>query len=209
MTIQNYIKLINSQEKIALSEHQEVIRKVFVYYQSGFNFKCFDQSFFYWTAKIAILLRIFTHLNWESIRMLRVEDVHTCIKELRKEGRSCIPQYQIILDLCPIEVISHSLRLRKKLWKFSNFVFAGSISGITLTSESLLKIVSIQLGNMGLSEEDLDSIKGMCNLSTNMVFDPKPFDKTSNILFWKYGLRNKSLEDAFEFRKREIILELT
>jgi hypothetical protein len=54
-TIQNYIKLINSQERIALSKHQEVIRKVFIYYQSGFNFKCFDQSFFYWSTKIDIL----------------------------------------------------------------------------------------------------------------------------------------------------------
>jgi hypothetical protein len=61
---------------------------------------------------------------------------------------------------------------------------------------------------MRLSKEDLDSIKGACNLSTNLIFDPKPFDKTSNILFWIYCIKNKSLEDAFEFRKREIILEL-
>jgi hypothetical protein len=142
--------------------------------------------------------------------MLKVEDVHSCIKELKKEGRSSyIPRYQIILNLCLIEVISHFLRLRRKLWKSSNFVFAGSLSGVTLTSESLLKIESIQLGNIGLSKEDLDSIKGACNLSTNLVFDPKPFDKASNILFWKYSIDNKPLEDAFEFRKQEIILELT
>jgi hypothetical protein len=158
---------------------------------------------------MAILLRIFTHLDWESIRTVREEDVHNCIKELRKEGRSSyIPQYQIILDLCPIEVISHFLCLRKKLWKSSNFVFAGSISGVSLTSESLNKIVSIQLGNIGLSKEDLDSIKGACVLSTNLDFDPKPFDKTSNILFWKYNLKNKSLKDALELKKREIIWEL-
>jgi hypothetical protein len=83
------------------------------------------------------------------------------------------------------------------------------LSGVTLTSESLLKIVSIQLGNIGLSKEDLDSIKGACNLSTNLVFDPKAFDKVSNIFFWKYSIENKSLEDALECRKQEIILELT
>jgi hypothetical protein len=105
--------------------------------------------------------------------------------------------------------MSHFLRLRKKLWKSSDFEFAGSISGVALTSESLLKIVSIQLGNIGLSKEDLDSIKGGCNLSTNLIFDPKPFDKTSNILFQKYSMENKPLKDAFEFRKQEIISELT
>jgi hypothetical protein len=107
-----------------------------------------------------------------------------------------------------IEVISHFLRLRKKLWKSPEFVFAGSVSGVTLTSESLLKIVSIQLGNIDLSEEDLDSIKDVCNLATNLVFDPKPFDKASNILFWRYSVENKPLEDAFECRKQEILLEL-
>jgi hypothetical protein len=86
--IQNYVKLINSQDKIMLSEHQEIIRRIFVYYQSGFNFKYFDYSFFYWTAKMAILLRIFIHLDWESIRTLKGEHVHSCIKELEKEGRS-------------------------------------------------------------------------------------------------------------------------
>jgi hypothetical protein len=55
----------------------------------------------------------------------------------------------------------------------------------------------------------MDSIKGACNLATNLVFDPKPFDKTSNILFWKYSIKNKPLKDAFEFRKQEIITELT
>jgi hypothetical protein len=140
---------------------------------------------------------------------LKEEVVHTCIKELKKEGRSSyIPQYQIILDLCPIEVTSHFLRLRKKLWKSSNFIFAGSISGVALTSESLNKIVSIQLGNIGLSKEDLDSIKGACILSTNLVFNPKPFDKTSNILFWKYSRENKSLKDALELKKQEICWEL-
>jgi hypothetical protein len=207
--IQNYIKLINSQERIALSKYQEIIRKIFIYYQSGFTFSCFNQSFFYWIAKIPILLRIFTHLDWEGIRTLKVENVHTCIKEIRKEGRSSyIPRYQVILDLCPIEVITHFLRLRKKLWKTSDFIFAGSVSGIVLTSESLFKIVSIQLGNMGLSEEDLNSIRGTYNLSTNITSTPKPFDKTSNILFWKYCIKNKSLEDAFELRKQEIITEL-
>jgi hypothetical protein len=210
VTIQNYIKLISSQERVALSKHQEVIRRIFVYYQSGFNFKYFNHSFFYWTAKIAILLRIFTRLDWESIRTLKEEDIYNCIKELTKEGRSSyISQYQIILDLCPIEVISHFLRLRKKLWKSSNFVFAGSISGVSLTSESLNKIVSIQLGNIELSKEDLDSIKGACVLSTNLVVDPKPFDKTSNILFWKYSIENKSLKDILELKKQEIVWELT
>jgi hypothetical protein len=65
------------------------------------------------------------------------------------------------------------------------------------------------LGNIGLSKEDLNSIKGACNLSTNLVFDPKPFDKTSNILFWKYSIENKPLEHTFEYRKLEIMLELT
>jgi hypothetical protein len=159
VVIQNYIKLIISQDRIMLSDRQEIIRRIFVYYQSGFDFKFFDYSFFYWIAKMAIHLRVFTHLDWESIRVLKEEHVHSCIKELQKEGRSSnIPQYQIILDLCPIGVISHFLRLRKKLWKSSEFVFAGSISGVPLTSESLNKIVSIQLRNMGLLREDLDSI---------------------------------------------------
>jgi hypothetical protein len=34
ITIQDYIKLINSQERIALSKHQEIIRKIFIYYLS-------------------------------------------------------------------------------------------------------------------------------------------------------------------------------
>jgi hypothetical protein len=179
IVIKNYIKLLNSQEKIMLAEHQEIIRRIFVYYQSGFNLEYFDHSFFYWNAKIAILLRMFTHLDWENIRSLKEENILSCIKELKKEGRSSyIPQYQIILDLCPIEVISHFLRLRKKLWKSSDFIFAGSVSGIPLTSESLNKIVSIQLRNIGLSKVDLDSIKGACILSTNLTIDPKPFDKT-------------------------------
>jgi hypothetical protein len=181
---------MNSQEKIMLSEHQEIVRRIFVYYQSGFKFEYFDHSFFYWNAKIAILLRIFTHLDWESIRSLKEENILSCIKELKKEGRSSyVPQYQIILDLCPIEVISHFLRLRKKLWKSSDSIFAGIVSGVTLTSESLNKIVSIQLRNIGLSKEDLDLIKGACFLSTNLTIDPKPFDKPRIYFFrsiiWK------------------------
>jgi hypothetical protein len=89
--------------------------------------------------------------------MLKVKDVHISIKELKKEGRpSYIPRYQIILYLCPIEVISHFLRLRRKLWKSSDFVLTGSLSGVTLTSESFLKIVSIQLENIGLSKDGLN-----------------------------------------------------
>jgi hypothetical protein len=39
MTIQSYIRLIDSQERVSLLKHQEVIRRIFVYYQSGFDFK--------------------------------------------------------------------------------------------------------------------------------------------------------------------------
>jgi hypothetical protein len=193
-----------------LSEHQEIVRRIFGYYQSGFNFEHFDHSFFYWNAKIAILLRIFTNLDWENIRFLKEENILSCIKELKKEGRSSyIPQYQDILDLCPIEVISHFLRLRKKLWRSSNFIFAGSVSGVPLTSESLDKIVSIQLGNIGLSKEDLDLIKVACILSTNLTIDPKPFDKTSNKLFSKYNIENRFLKNVLESKKQEIISELS
>jgi hypothetical protein len=210
IVVQNYIELINSQKKIMLSEQQEVIRKIFVYYQSGFSFEYFDHSFFYWNAKIAILLRIFTHLDWESIRSLKEGNIRNCIKELKKEGRSSyIPQYQIILDLCPIEVISHFSRLRKKLWRSSDFIFAGSVSGITLSSESFNKIVSVQLGNIGLSKENLSLIKGTCVLSTNLAVDPKPFDKTFNILFSRYNTENRLLRDILDLKKQEIISELT
>jgi hypothetical protein len=64
------------------------------------------------------------------------------------------------------------------------------------------------LGNIVLSKEDLDSIKGACFLSTNLVVDPKPFDKTSNILFRKYSIENKSLKDTLELKKQEISWEL-
>jgi hypothetical protein len=42
------------------------------------------------------------------------------------------------------------------MWKSSNYVFAGNISGLCLSLESLMKIVKIQLGNMRLSLNDLD-----------------------------------------------------
>jgi hypothetical protein len=151
-TIEKYIEILNSYVRIPLEKHQEIIRKISIYYQTGFSFSYFGQSFFYWMAKIAILLMIFTRNNLESIRRLTVEDVQTCISSLKKEDKSsCIPQYQIILDLCLIEVIVHFLQLRKKMWKTSNFIFAGSVSGIPLTSESLFKIISIQLKGIGLS----------------------------------------------------------
>jgi hypothetical protein len=210
IVLQNFMRLITSQEKLKLSEYQEVIRRIFVYFQSGFNFKFFDHSFFYWTAKIAILLRIFTHLDWEDIRTIKTSFVHDCIKQFIEGGRSSyIPQYQIILDVCPITVISHFLRLRKKLWKHSDFIFAGSISGLPLISESLNKIVSIQLRNIGLSKEDLDSVKGECKLLTNLIMDPKPFDKTSNMLFSKYNTGSGfPLFNTLEWKKQGIIEEL-
>jgi hypothetical protein len=159
---------------------------------------------------MAILLTIFTHLDLESIRTLKVEEVHTCINLSRREDRaSCIPQYQVILDLCPIEVITHFLKLRKKIWKTSDFIFAGSVSCIPLTSESLSKIISIQLGKMNLSEEDLNLIRGAFSLSTEILPSPKSFNKTSNILFRKYRIESKLLGNSLELRKQEILSELT
>jgi hypothetical protein len=157
---------------------------------------------------MAILLTVFTHLDLESIRTLKVEDVQTCIDLARRENRaSCIPQYQVILDLCPIEVITHFLKLRKKIWK--DFIFAGSISCIPLTSESLSKIISIQLEKMSLLEEDLNLIRGALSLSTEILSSPKSFDKTSNILFRKYRIESKLLRNSLELRKQEIFSELT
>jgi hypothetical protein len=135
---------------------------------------------------------IFTHNNLESIRRLTVEHVHTCVSLTKKENESsCIPQYQIILDLCPIDVIVHFLQLRKKMWKTSNFIFAGRVSGIPLTSESLSKIISIQLKGIGLSWDDLELVRCSSELTIDTPSTPKSFDKTSNILFRKYFIRSK------------------
>jgi hypothetical protein len=184
VVIGKYIEVINSHDGIPLEEYQEIIRKVFVYYQSGFSFLYFDQSFFYWIAKITFLLMIFTRNGLENIRRLTVEDVQTCISLSKKEDKSSrIPQYQIILDVCPIEIIVHFLQLRKKMWKTSNFIFAGSVSGIPLTSESLSKIISVQLRRIGLSWDDLELVRCSSNLLLNSPLSRKSFDKTSNILF--------------------------
>jgi hypothetical protein len=153
---------------------------------------------------------IFTHKNLEDIRRLTVEDVQTCINLAKKEDKSsCIPQYQIILDVCPIEVIIHFLQLRKRMWKTSTFVFARSVSGIPLTSESLFKVISIQLKGMGLAWDDLELVRCSSNLTKDTPTAPKSFDKTSNILFRKYHLENKLLESSLELRKQETFSELT
>jgi hypothetical protein len=78
--------LINSHDEVILTGNQDIIRKIFTYYQSGFSFSYFNQSFFYWIAKIAILLMIFTHTDLESIRRLKVENMHNSIS-LEKKRR--------------------------------------------------------------------------------------------------------------------------
>jgi hypothetical protein len=129
-----------------------IIKPELNYYPTNFRYIKITRAMVVIERYIAILLMIFTSNNLESIRRLTVEDVHSCISLIKKEDKSsCIPQYQIILDLSPIEVIVHFLQLRKKMWKTSNFIFTGSVSGIPLTSESLLKIISIQLKGIGLS----------------------------------------------------------
>jgi hypothetical protein len=79
------------------------------------------------------------------------------------------------------------------MWKISNFIFAGSVSGIPLTSESLSKIISVQLRRIGLSWDDLELVRYSSNLIIDIPLTPKSFDKTSNILFRKYRLESKLL----------------
>jgi hypothetical protein len=68
------------------------------------------------------------------------------------------------------------------MWKSSTFIFAGSVSGIPLTSESLSKIISIQLKGLGLSWDDLELVRCSSNSILDTLSSPKSFDKTSNIL---------------------------
>jgi hypothetical protein len=56
VTIEEYLRIINSHDRIPLMKHQEIIRRILIFYQSGFSFSYFGQSFLYWMAKIAILL---------------------------------------------------------------------------------------------------------------------------------------------------------
>jgi hypothetical protein len=193
--IGRYIRIINSEEEIIWNEFYEIIRKIFSFYQSGYHFSSFNEAFFYW---IAILLVIFTHKNLEDIRLTKKENIS-----------SDIPKYSIILDVCPAEVIVHFLRLRRKIWKDSTFIFAGSISGLCLTLQSLIKIVSIQLKLMKLSLEDLELVRCssfmIINLSSSQM---KSFDKTSEILFRKYQKEDKLSEESLKQKEQEVHSEL-
>jgi hypothetical protein len=133
ITIDKFIKTLNSEENILLNPVQDIIRRIFIYYQTGFQFSIFDDSFYYWIAKMIILLVIFTHKDVNEIRLVTVNTTQLTNQLISKAEKSLnIPKYSVILDVNPSEVITHFLRLRQKRWKSSTFIFARSISGLCL-----------------------------------------------------------------------------
>jgi hypothetical protein len=45
--IGRYIRVINSEKNIIWNKSHEIIRRIFTFYQSGYRFSSFDESFFY------------------------------------------------------------------------------------------------------------------------------------------------------------------
>jgi hypothetical protein len=145
------------------------------------------------------------HKDISEIRCLTVNVVQLAMKLTSKAEKSLdIPKYPIILDVCQSEVITHFLRLRRKMSKSSPFTLAGSISGICLSFESLITIIKVQLGNMKLTLNDLDKVR----LSSIVIVLPYPslktFDKTFTNLFEKYRSTNDPSDEKLNQDEEKI-----